>query len=596
MSAIPTLAEQKIRIFVGEQDFQKGQQLVRDGAIINPEQQAMALKAYCYGSLPEPYRVQVTFDGTGITAALCSCSTGTPPYRNRGCEHMAALLLAWNKQPEMFTQTDDIDTILERQSKAQLIVLIKQLLQKQPEVEWQLTMPPLPGHKSVPIDTEEYRRQVDEAFRHAGHEWDAVYGISSDLYQITATAARFARQQDYANAAAIYEVVAMGTLSHYLSYHDEDGALGRVVQDCVEGLGTCLESERGDGDLRERLLEAIFAVYRFDVKHGGFGLTRDIPPEFLHDTTPEEKHLVAQWVRAALTELQENKQESDWRRKHYGGLLLALEADILSNEEFLRIGRETKSIQEVVTRLLELGRVDEAVQDASQANGWLLVKLADIFVQYEQNSAVERMMHEKAQQERYTMYADWLENHYLAKNNLAATLEMAQLIFHRRPWFSEYQKMHNLAMQHGNWETARQEALAFLETTNNTSTLVEVALDEGSIERALQLLEATKPHGLENYQWQYEYARAPEGALKTAERAEERYPRASIDLYQQYVERLIAGRGRSNYQVACRYLAKMRSLYEKLDEAEEWTTYIAWLRKRHSRLSTLKQELVGAGL
>ena len=222
------LTEQRIRTFVGEQNFLKGQQAARDGAIVNPEQQAMALKAYCYGSLPEPHRVQVTFDGTGITASLCSCSTGTPTDGNRGCEHAAAMLLAWNEQPEAFTQTDDIDTILERQSKAQLITLIKQLLQKQPEIEWQLTMPPLPGHKSVPIDMEEYRDQVDEAFQHASHQWDAVYGISSDLYNITATAARFARQRDYANAAAIYEVVALGTLSHYLSYHDEDGALGRV--------------------------------------------------------------------------------------------------------------------------------------------------------------------------------------------------------------------------------------------------------------------------------------------------------------------------------------------------------------------------------
>ena len=41
--------------------------------------------------------------------------------------------------------------------------------------------------------------------------------------------------------------------------------------------------------------------------------------------------------------------------------MLVLEADLLSDEEFLRIGRETKSIQAVVTRLLELGRVDEAV-------------------------------------------------------------------------------------------------------------------------------------------------------------------------------------------------------------------------------------------
>ena len=596
MSIVPMLTEKNIRTFVGEQNFQKGQQLVRDGAIINPEQQAMALKAYCYGSLPEPYRVQVTFNDSGITVALCSCSAGTPPYGNRGCEHTAALLLAWNEQPEAFSQTDGIDTILGRQSKDQLMTLIKQLLQKQPEVEWHLTMPPLPDYKSVPIDTEEYHRQVDAAFGHAGREWDAVYGISSDLYEITATAARFARQRDYANAALVYEVVAMGTLSHYLSYHDEDGALGRVVRDCVEGLGACLESEREDEVLREQILKAIFSVYRFDVDHGGFGLTEDIPPEFLQDATPEEKHLAAQWVRTALAELQEKKSASVWRRKRYGGLLLALEADVLSDEEFLRIGRETKSIQEVVTRLLELGRADEAVQDASQANGWLLVKLADIFVQYEQDGAVERMMHEKAQQEMYTSAAEWLKNHYLAKNNLAAALEMAELIFHKRSWFEEYQKMRELAMQLGNWESVRLAALTFLEDRHSTSMLVEVALDEGDIERALRLLEATKLHNTEGYQWKYDYALAPKVALKAAERAEEAYPRASIDLYQQYVERLIKEHGRSNYQVSCSYLLKIRSLYEKLDETEQWILYITLIHKLHSRLRTLKEELTAAGL
>jgi hypothetical protein len=87
----------------------------------------------------------------------------------------------------------------------------------------------------------------------------------------------------------------------------------RVVQACVEGLDACLESEREDEALREQILEAIFAVYRFDVDHGGFGLTKDIPPEFLQGTTPEEKHLVAQWVRTALAELQENKQESEMK-------------------------------------------------------------------------------------------------------------------------------------------------------------------------------------------------------------------------------------------------------------------------------------------
>ena len=42
MSTIPTITEQTIRTFVGEQNFQKGQLLIRDGAIVHPEQQAMA--------------------------------------------------------------------------------------------------------------------------------------------------------------------------------------------------------------------------------------------------------------------------------------------------------------------------------------------------------------------------------------------------------------------------------------------------------------------------------------------------------------------------------------------------------------------------
>jgi uncharacterized Zn finger protein len=276
--------------------------------------------------------------------------------------------------------------------------------------------------------------------------------------------------------------------------------------------------------------------------------------------------------------------------------LLALEADVLSDEEFLRIGRETKSLQEVVTRLLELGRVDEAVEDASQANGWQLLKLADLFVHYGQDAAVERMMYQKVQQEMYTSNAEWLKNHSLAKNNLAAALEMAQLIFRKRPWFAEYQKMREISMELGNWEAVRLAALTFLETTKNISMQVEIALDEGNIERTLQLLEATKPHSIEGFQWKYDYALAPKTALKAAERVEEVYPRASIDLYQQYVERLIKEHGRSNYQVACSYLVKIRSLYEKLDETEQWTNYMDWLRKRHSRLYTLKQELIAASL
>ena len=97
--------------------------------------------------------------------------------------------------------------------------------------------------------------------------------------------------------------------------------------------------------------------------------------------------------------------------------MLALEVDILSDEEFLRIGRETKSIQEVVIRLLELGRVDEAVQDASQVDGWQLVKLADIFSLYEKLDETEQ----------WTTYIAWLRKRHSRLHTLKEELAAAGL-------------------------------------------------------------------------------------------------------------------------------------------------------------------------
>ena len=118
MKSIPVLTEHDIRIFVGKQNFSKGLQSVHNGAIVSPAQQGMALKAYCYGSLPEPYRVQVACDDTCIVAALCSCSEDTLRDGKQGCEHAAALLLAWHIQPETFTPTEGAHKAAERAEEA----------------------------------------------------------------------------------------------------------------------------------------------------------------------------------------------------------------------------------------------------------------------------------------------------------------------------------------------------------------------------------------------------------------------------------------------------------------------------------------------
>jgi uncharacterized Zn finger protein len=67
-------------------------------------------------------------------------------------------------------------------------------------------------------------------------------------------------------------------------------------------------------------------------------------------------------------------------------------------------------------------------------------------------------------------------------------------------------------------------------------------------------------------------------------------------LFRQQAERLIAQRGRQNYQDACKYLAKIRALYEKLGEHEVWTSYMTALREQNRNLRALKEGLANAGL
>ena len=99
-----------------------------------------------------------------------------------------------------------------------------------------------------------------------------------------------------------------------------------------------------------------------------------------------------------------------------------------------------------------------------------------------------------------------------------------------------------------------------------------------------------------NYRYGYIYSGVQTIAPEVAKAAEETRPDAAIKIYQQEVEKLINARGRENYQTACSYLASMRTLYEKINASDQWTSYITGLRDRNRGLRALKEELAGAGL
>ena len=84
--------------------------------------------------------------------------------------------------------------------------------------------------------------------------------------------------------------------------------------------------------------------------------------------------------------------------------------------------------------------------------------------------------------------------------------------------------------------------------------------------------------------------------LEIAHALEEHLPRPIINFYLEYVESLIAGRGRSNYVEAVEYLKKVRHLNKRLGLEEEWKQTIQALRGNNKKLRALKEELDRAGL
>ncbi|MFL5624389.1 MAG: glyoxalase [Ktedonobacteraceae bacterium] len=588
MSTIPTISEEDILDFVDEGSFQRGKGYFRQHAIFNPRRHGMTLKASCYGSQAYAYQVEVTFDAEGIADAICSCPVGM------WCKHTVALLLTWIHQPEDFLEQQDINIVLEQRSKAELIALIKKMLKREPELEMLLYTA---GKQQGPINLDAYSHRIASIFQqYDNYEWGVTSQIISDLSNIQDTADELAAQGDYAGAIAIYELLVTAVLRQADTYDDEEGDLSLFITECINELATYLEKIPDDKALREQILQTLFAAYRYDVKAGGIGMAEDAPDLLLQHATAEERKTIAAWVNAAIAQAnaeQGSTYHSNWAQQHFGGFLLELKADALDDETFLRICRETGRTADLVDRLLTLGRIDEALRESEPVHEYDLMSLADLFVKHGHDQLGEQLVEARSKRSQDSRLLEWLKRYYLAHDNYAAALELAEQLFRTRPDLTGYQEIRQLAQKLDLWSARRPKLMSFLNDAKNTYLLIQIALDEGEIDKAIAMVEAEQQ---QNYRYGYIYTGVPILVPEVAKAAEETRPHAAIKIYQQEAEKLINARGRENYQTACNYLTRVRALYEKLNESDQWTSYITALRDRSRGLRALKEELASAGL
>lgn len=579
MTKLPQLTESDIRGWTDPGSFGRGQGYYRAGHIVTPRRQGNTLKARCIGSRPEPYYVEVTLAQKGIASGDCSCPVGAGGH----CKHAVALLLTWLHEPESFTTVEDLETALNRRSKAELIVIVRRMLDRYPDLEQVLELPIVTAEDAPPVDADFIRRQAGSAFGGVGYDDGvAAYDVAQRLLELVRIGDDYADIERWDDAAAIYRIVMEETLDDYGMVQDESGYLHDVVHQCIVGLEACLSATE-DPSRREELLKALFDVIRWDVDFGGIDMGYRAPGVILEQATLEEKRQVSRWVRDALS------GESSWSRERYGGFLLRLEEAWMDDEAFLQICRQTGRREDLVERLLDLGRVDEAAAAAREARDYVLIRLADLFVARGHDQLAESLIRERMATDSDTHFTRWLRERALERGDREEALRLTETLFWRGPGLRGYQELRTLARPIERWDDLRAAILSRLAEEQEDRLLLEIYLEEGEVDRALETLEEMR--GASRWRW-----RSDRLSVDVARAAEAERPREAIRLYGDAVNELIAARGRDNYAVAATYLTRVRDLYRRLDEESAWDTYITQLREKNPRLRALKDELKKAGL
>jgi hypothetical protein len=564
--------------WVGETSLARGRPYV--ARLLDQRRTGSELKARCVGSAAQPYRVTATLTTSGVVAAsTCSCPVGGR------CKHIAALLLAWLAEPDAFLEIEPLDASLERRDKAELIALIRQMLARHPELETLLELPPpTAGGERKPADPALIQRQVLAVFRGAGDDWHALSDIANNLESLVDIGDDYGRLGDWPSAATVYQTIAQTSLDEYTQFHDEEGSLHGVVDRCVGGLGECLDATR-DAQQREGLLRALFDIYRWDVDYGGIDMGAEAPGLIRAHATPDELRLVAGWAGEAMREA--NTTHTGWRRETFGRFLLRLAGEGLGDEAFLAICREAGLQRELVGRLVARGRREEALTEAARASDLALLELADQLVALGEEEGAERLVREHKPGPGWEgRYFEWLRNRALQRGDTAEALALSETLFWQHPSLAGYDELRKLAQDE--WAKLRGNLLRRLQVENKHVLLTEIALHDGDVPAALAAMAKLKG------------AFAASGGeplhIRVARAAEKSYPREALDIYCAASAKLITFQGRENYRVAAGYLKKVRALYQRLGEEQEWHTLITRLREEHKRLRALREELDRAGL
>jgi len=566
MSDLPALSRSDVRDWTEQRFYDRGETYFRQDRIQRPRREGRTLKAECQGSRPGPYHLEATLHDDGIAAAECSCPVGG----GGRCKHVVALLLTWVEAPEEFSDRDPLEQTVQELSKDALAQLVLEMVERHPGLERLVSLASTTTHESP--DPEEIQDQIDDVFDSVGYDADpyqAPQDVAQELEPFVELADDYADHEQFADAVAVYQLLIETVQDRYVEFRDQTGALGGQLTTCTERLGTVL-AETDDSTLRERILQTLFEVYRWDIDQGGRGLGDWAYDTITEEATPDERHLVGEWVRAEISDRTRTEEERrvitlgssnqssdsrDWDLQALGGFLLQLQDHTLDDEEYLEICRETGCLNHRVDRLLDLDRLDDALEASRQASDYELSRLASAFESHGAGGALYDLALDRVDDDPHRRLVEWLRNYAETHDDLDRALALSRRRFWTRTSMSAYEKLRSVARKLDRWDEVRADLHDQLREQGNHTFLTRLHLENGNVESALNTVAKVDSTS--------RLSSSTSLKMDVAEAAEDEYPEAAIRIYAERGRSLIADRGRGNYRQAAELFQRVKDLYDQ---------------------------------
>lgn len=574
-----TLTKSTIKSLAHTTSYSRGRDLLRDGALDELTRHGDLFSGECEGSEGSVYRLSARIVDGQVSDANCTC-----PYSYSGiCKHLVALLLAWEDQPEKFSDLavkpkEKTSTLLKKlltKNREELADLIVQLVESDPKLA--PVIKSLLQNSLSPKDIADFKKQVEKILQRAvriGYELN-FRQVRRDLKEPVRAAAALVESRPL-DAAELYAVILKALMDEGSQLFDFEGCgtLTDVSNECVVHLCNTIPQAQEEQRIRwlKLLAEAhFFEIYDEDVEFAeeAFTAMEEAKPE---DWAQLEPLLIK------LAEEEEASTDKPWKRQNITDLKIAHLSHIGDKEAAQRLimthGRPEQQ-REVLLQQQDFGKVMQQTREAFQPHAMPRLRLA-----YLLNSAGQ-----------WELAKEWAREHgmqnflaeYSIKNGDPEATEINLQLFRQHPTLAQWQQVlssvpeqHRIALSDGLWHEMEDRHLYGIQ--------YEIKIHQDDLPAAIEIRPKLDASSQVTHRKQF------------AEATEKEFPDLSVQLWTEMAEICISEKTTTAYSSAAYALSHVKAILIRQGRAKEWTPLCLDFKTRHFRVKALQLEMAKLGM